>query len=202
MRNIIYLIAISINIHYRRVVIHLKELFDLIWIFAKIGALTFGGGYAMLPILQREIVEKKGWATEEELLDYFAISQCTPGVIAVNTATFIGNKRKGVLGGILATIGLCLPSIIIITIIAALTTNFAHIPAVQKAFGGIRVCVAVLIINAVMRLFHTSVKDMVSLLIFITVFLIMVLSNISPALIVLASAIAGCVIKGLTGARA
>ena len=78
---------------------------DLFVTFAKVGVMTFGGGYAMLPILQREVVDNKGWATEEELMDYFAIGQCTPGVIAVNTATFIGQKQRGIAGGILATLG-------------------------------------------------------------------------------------------------
>ena len=93
---------------------------DLFWTFSKIGVCTFGGGYAMLPILQREVVEKKGWATEEELTDYFAIGQCTPGIIAVNTATFVGHKYRGVSGGVVATLGLVFPSLIIITLIAAL----------------------------------------------------------------------------------
>ena len=108
---------------------------DLFLTFAKIGVCTFGGGYAMLPILQREVVEKKGWATEEELTDYFAIGQCTPGIIAVNTATFIGHKYKGVLGGILATLGVVFPSLIIINIIAAFLKNFAEYPVVAHALG-------------------------------------------------------------------
>ena len=95
----------------------MKELLKLFLAFAKIGAVTFGGGYAMLPILQRDIVAKHKWATEDELLDYFAIGQCTPGVIAVNTATFVGYKNKGILGGIFATLGVVFPSIVIITII-------------------------------------------------------------------------------------
>ena len=89
---------------------------DLFLTFARIGGLTFGGGYAMLPMLQREVVEKRGWATEDELTDYYAIGQCTPGIIAVNTATFIGNKNKGILGGIVATLGVVFPSIVIITL--------------------------------------------------------------------------------------
>ena len=96
----------------------MKELFDLFWTFARIGVVTFGGGYAMLPILQREVVETKGWATEEELMDYFAIGQCTPGVIAVNTATFVGQKNKGIFGGIVATLGVVFPSLVIISILA------------------------------------------------------------------------------------
>ena len=110
---------------------------DLFLTFAKIGVCTFGGGYAMLPILQREVVEKKGWATEEELTDYFAIGQCTPGIIAVNTATFIGQKYKGILGGVLATLGVVFPSLIIITLIAAFLQNFASYPVVAHALAGI-----------------------------------------------------------------
>jgi chromate transporter len=103
----------------------MKDLLNLYWTFVKIGCVTFGGGYAMLPILQREIVENKGWATEEELTDYFAIGQCTPGVIAVNTATFIGRKRFGVAGGIFATLGVVFPSIVIISLLAGVITQFS-----------------------------------------------------------------------------
>ena len=92
----------------------MNQYLDLFLTFAKVGVMTFGGGYAMLPILQREVVERKGWATEEELMDYFAIGQCTPGIIAVNTATFIGQKLNGVFGGIFATLGFVFPSLVII----------------------------------------------------------------------------------------
>ena len=105
----------------------MKEYLKLFFTFAKIGCFTFGGGYAMLPLLQREIVEKNSWAEEEELMDYFAIGQCTPGIIAVNTATFIGYKRKGIIGGIFATLGLIFPSLVIITIIAAFIRSFADL---------------------------------------------------------------------------
>ena len=103
----------------------MKILWDMFFAFARIGGLTFGGGYAMLPMLQREVVERRGWATEEELADYYAIGQCTPGVIAVNTATFIGYRQAGVIGGIFATLGVVFPSLVIITVIAAFLTNFA-----------------------------------------------------------------------------
>ena len=109
-------------------------LFDLFITFAKVGVMTFGGGYAMLPILQREIVENKSWATEEDLADYYAIGQCTPGIIAINTATFVGTKQKGIIGGIVASLGMVFPSLVIITAIAALLSNFADIPLVQHAF--------------------------------------------------------------------
>ena len=103
----------------------MRELLDMFFTFFRIGAVTFGGGYAMLPILQREVVEKKHWATDEELTDYYAIGQCTPGVIAVNTATFIGQKYRGILGGIITTLGVVSPSLIIISVIAALINNFS-----------------------------------------------------------------------------
>ncbi|MBP3925823.1 MAG: chromate transporter, partial [Clostridium sp.] len=117
----------------------MNKYLDLFLTFARIGGLTFGGGYAMLPMLQREVVEKRGWATEEELMDYYAIGQCTPGIIAVNTATFVGQSTAGTIGGIIATLGVVFPSLIIITLIAAFLQNFAQLPIVQNAFAGIRV---------------------------------------------------------------
>ena len=110
----------------------------------------------MLPILQREVVENKGWATDEELTDYFAIGQCTPGVIAVNTATFIGQKKGGIAGGIVATLGVVFPSLLIIVALAGVITSFSHLTWVQHAFAGIRVCVCVLIFNAVLKLWKSD----------------------------------------------
>ena len=134
-------------------------LLDLFWTFAKVGVMTFGGGYAMLPILQREVVEKKGWATEDELADYFAIGQCTPGIIAVNTATFVGQKNGGIPGGILATLGVVFPSLVIITLLASVIQTFAELAVVKHAFAGIRICVCVLIFNAVLKLGRKAVVD-------------------------------------------
>lgn len=175
----------------------MKELWKLFYTFATVGVTTFGGGYAMLPALQREVVEKRGWATEEEVMDWYAIGQCTPGVIAVNTATFVGQKQKGVLGGIAATLGVVFPSLVIITIIAAFIRNFADLPAVQNAFAGIRACVCVLILNAVVKLWKKSVVDWKAFLIFAVVFLGSVFLDLSPVLYVLAAALAGVVIKSL-----
>ncbi len=175
----------------------MKELWKLFYTFATVGVTTFGGGYAMLPALQREVVEKRGWATEEEVMDWYAIGQCTPGVIAVNTATFVGQKQKGVLGGIVATLGVVFPSLVIITIIAAFIRNFADLPAVQNAFAGIRACVCVLILNAVVKLWKKSVVDWKAFLIFAVVFLGSVFLDLSPVLYVLAAALAGVVIKSL-----
>ena len=137
----------------------MKTLIDLFFTFCRIGGLTFGGGYAMLPIIQKEIVEEKKWATEEEVLDYYAVGQCTPGIIAVNTATFIGYKVHGIIGAIVATLGVVFPSLIIITIIAALLKNFANYSIVQHAFSGIRVVVIALIVSAILKLAKTSIKN-------------------------------------------
>ena len=170
--------------------------------YLKIGFFGFGGGYAMLSILQREVVEKRHWATEEELMDDYAIGQCTPGVIAVNTATFIGQKQRGIAGGIVATLGVVFPSLAIIMIIAAFIQNFAHLPAVQNAFAGIRVCVCVLILNAVVKLWKKSVVDWKTFLVFLLVFAGSVILNISPVLYVLAAAVAGVVIRELEARKA
>ncbi|MDY3928363.1 MAG: chromate transporter [Clostridia bacterium] len=173
----------------------MKELLKLFLIFAKIGSVTFGGGYAMLPILQREIVEKYHWATDDELLDYFAIGQCTPGVIAVNTATFIGFKNKGILGGIFATLGVIFPSVVIITIIAAFIQGFADYPVVIHAFNGIRVCVCVLILNAVLKIAKSALVDKWTYIIFALVFVISLFTNVPTALMVIISGMLGVVIK-------
>ena len=170
----------------------------------RIGGLTFGGGYAMLPVLQKEVVDKRGWATNEELMDYYAIGQCTPGVIAVNTATFVGNKTKGTLGGIFATLGVIFPSLVIITIIAAFIRNFAELEVVKNAFAGIRVCVFVLILNAVVKLGKSSIKDAVTVGIFLAVLLGAVLVDASPIVFVLLAGVAGVVARTLMkkGAKA
>jgi len=176
---------------------------DLFLTFARIGACTFGGGYAMLPILQREVVEKKGWCTEEELADYFAIGQCTPGVIAVNTATFVGAKQKGRNGGITATLGMVFPSIVIITVIAAFLRSFAHIAAVQHAFAGVRAAVVALIASSVLKLGKTTVKDIPSAGIFVLVLLLSVfdeqLKMLFPPLSAFFTPVAYVIVAGLIG---
>jgi chromate transporter len=179
----------------------MRELWNLFITFAKVGVMTFGGGMAMLPILQREVVQNKGWATDEELTDYFAIGQCTPGIIAVNTATFIGQKQRGVLGGIFATLGMVFPSLVIITALAGLITNFAHVAWVQHAFAGIRVVVCVLIFNAVLKLWKSAVHDVWGALLFAAVLAATLLTGLSPVVYVLLSAVAGIVIQSLQEGR-
>lgn len=175
----------------------MKELWTLFWAFAKMGVMTFGGGMAMLPILQREVVENRHWATEEEMVDYYAIGQCTPGIIAVNTATFIGQKQKGIAGGIVATMGVVFPSLVIITILAGLISNYSHLAWVTNAFAGIQVCVCILILNATVKLLKKSVVDKRTAVIFVLVLAGSVFLQVSPIWFVLISAFAGIVLKGL-----
>ena len=175
----------------------MKKLWELFYAFAIVGVTTFGGGYAMLPALQREVVEKRKWATEEELMDWYAIGQCTPGVIAVNTATFAGEKQAGTAGGIAASLGVVFPSLVIITIIAAFIQGFADIPAVQHAFAGIRACVCVLILNAVVKLWKKSVIDYKCFAVFAVVFVGSVFLHLSPVVYVIAAGLAGFLLKRL-----
>ena len=175
----------------------LRKLGELFLCFARVGVMTFGGGYAMLPILQRELVERRGWATAEELGDYYAVGQCTPGVIAVNTATFVGFKHAGPAGGVAATLGVVTPSLVIITALAALLSRFAELPAVQHAFSGIRVCVCVLICNAVTKLWKSAVIDGPTLCIFLGTLALSLLTKLSPVVYVPAAALIGILVHVL-----
>ena len=145
------------------------ELLKLYGVFFKLGCVNFGGGYALLPLLQKDLVEKRGWATEDEIADYYAIGQCTPGAIAVNVSSFIGYRRKGVLGAIFSTLGFISPAFIIIFIIATVLNHFAEYETVQSAFKAIRVCVFVLVLSAVIKLAKKSIVDKITLLIAVIV---------------------------------
>ena len=177
-------------------------LWELFLTFAKIGVMTFGGGMAMLPILEREIVQNKKWATEEELVDYFAIGQCTPGIIAVNTATFIGEKKKGILGGIAATAGMITPSLIIITIIAAFIQQFAHLAVVQHAFAGIRIAVCALVLQSVWKMAKKGVVDVPTSVILLVTFAAVAFFGVSPVVMVVIAAAAGIIIGMIRRKRA
>ena len=192
----------------------LKELLGLFITFAKVGVMTFGGGYAMLPILQREIVEKKGWATEDQLADYYAVGQCTPGVIAVNTATFVGSSQAGVAGGVLATLGVVFPSIVIILAVAAFLSGFMHLPVVAHAFNGVRAGVTALILSSVIKLFKGAVKDWPTRILYGVVLLLAAAGNFlpppagwerlwdtvtSPVFLVLTAGVAGLAVRAWKG---
>jgi len=164
------------------------SLWKLYVTFFKMGLFTFGGGYAMLPILQKEAVEKQKWVTEEELLNYYSIGQCTPGIIAVNAASFIGYKLRKISGLISATLGVISPSLIIIILVAALLRQYMDNQYVQWAFGGIRICVIALIIDTVWNMWKKGIKDVRGYLVFVVAALLMWLFNLSAILIVILAA--------------
>lgn len=187
-------------------------LVDLYLTFTKIGGMMFGGGYAMLPILQREVVDNKKWATAEQMADYYAVGQCTPGVIAVNAATFIGSQQAGITGGIAATLGVVTIPSILILIIAAFLSSFMDSVMVAHAFNGIRACVTALILASVIKLFKGSVKDWPTRIIYITVLALAAAGNFivaperlikvweiitSPVFLVIISGVAGLVIRNV-----
>lgn len=172
----------------------MKNLYlDLYFTFFKIGGFTIGGGYVMLPMIQREVVDVKKWATEDEVINYFALGQSIPGVIAINTSTMIGYKTKGLKGAICSTLGMVTPSLIIIMIIAAFFTKFQDIPVVQSAFSGIRAAVVATIIMAVIRIGKKSIQDLFGVCLCVLAFLIAIVFDVSPALIIVVAAILGIV---------
>lgn len=173
----------------------MKKLLSLYWIFFKLGAVNFGGGYALLPLLQKEIVEKKGWATDEEMTDYYAIGQCTPGAIAVNVSTFIGYKIKGILGGIASTLGFVSPAFLIIFIIATILNNFADSEIVKSAFAAIRVCVFVLILSSIIKLSKKSIVDKITLGIALVVLLLAIFTEIPLFVYVIVAGVTGLLVN-------
>ena len=180
----------------------MKRYLQILLVFMQLGVCTFGGGYAMLSLLQKIVVEKYHWVTEEELMDYYAIGQCTPGIIAINTSTFIGYKLLGVLGAIVATLGFAIPSICIILVIAAFVQNFADLEIVSHAFAGIRVCVCVLILDAVTKLGKKALVSKAAVGIFLIVTALAVFTDISTIVLVLASGVAGYVLYRVGGQAA
>ena len=173
-------------------------LFKLFFSFAKMGLFTFGGGYAMLPMIKSEIVEKNKWATEDEIMDYYAIGQVTPGVIAVNTATFVGHKVKGLIGSIFATMGMIVPPIIIITLIALFLKNFSHLMVIKYAFNGIRACVCVQVFQAIFMMAKKSLPDFICIVIFVFVIIFSVTNILDPTLLVVLAGVTGIIIKNFT----
>ncbi|MBQ4526639.1 MAG: chromate transporter [Clostridia bacterium] len=180
----------------------MKVLFQLFLTFARIGGFTFGGGYAMLPMIQSEIVERKKWATEEEIMNYYAVSQCTPGVIAVNTATFVGYKLRGGVGAVAATVGVVTPSVIIILIIAAFIRNFLEYDAVRYALNGINVAVAVLVLNAVINLWKKGVKNIFGYIMFAIALAFSIFTDWSPIFVVIGAILFGIVYGVYSGRKA
>ena len=160
-------------------------------IFFKLGLFTFGGGYAMYPLLQREIVTEQGWTSEQELLDYYALSQAVPGIISVNTANFIGYRQKGKRGALVAVLGFLLPSIIVITLIFSFLTQFSSEPIVQHAFAGIRLAVSALVLQTVLKMAKVGLVDHLSVALFILTILVVLVFSLNPVYPVLAGALIG-----------
>ena len=175
----------------------MNKLLELYWTFVRIGCVTFGGGYAMLPILERELVDKRGWTTMADLRDYFSIGQCTPGIIAMNVSTFVGEKRGGVKGAVAASAGFLTGPILIILTIAMFLKNFAQLEIVQHAFAGIRVCVCVLIIQAVIRLWKSSVVDVFTFALYLIILALSVCSWFLPVKIPTVALVISAGVAGL-----
>ena len=178
----------------------MKEYLDIFFTFFRMGCMTFGGGYAMIPIVERELIKKKGWIPIEEVMDYYTVGQIIPGIIAVNLSTFVGYKRKGTLGGILAPIGFILPGVTIILALAIFISNFADIPVVQHAFAGIRIAVGALILDTVIKLAKGALKDAKAIVIFIIVFSLSVIpAGLVPIPAFLKSPVFLVPVSGLAG---
>lgn len=176
-------------------------LWKLFLTFARIGGLTFGGGYAMMPMIQKEVVEKNQWATDKEVMDYYALGQCAPGIIATNTAAFIGYSVRGVPGALAAVTGAAFPSFVIIVIISGFIQNFASNQLVQSAFAGIRVAVVVLVIQAIVKLWKSGIKDFMGIILFGAAFVASFILQVSPIMIVVGAIVLG-VLLGRKGAKA
>lgn len=173
----------------------MNPLLELYITFFKIGIMTFGGGYAMLPLLQTEIVEKHAWASKEEILNYFAVGQCTPGIIAVNTSTFIGYKRAKIPGGIVATLGFISPSILIILVVARVLNQFMDNVWVAHAFAGIRVAVCALVLKSIISMWKTGVKNAWGVLLFLIAFVMVAFVGISSVWLVICALALGILLQ-------
>lgn len=175
----------------------MKELFELYMAFFRIGGLTFGGGLTMLPMLKYELVEKKNWVTEEDLLDYYAIGQCTPGIIAVNVSTFVGYKRKGIPGAIFSTLGMISPSLIIVSIIAMFLKGFMDNEVVIHAVGGIKLVVCALMLNTVVTMAKKTIQNKIAAIVTLVAFALAMFTPIPTVLIVICAGIFGILLLKL-----
>jgi len=169
----------------------MREYAYIFWTFIKIGASVFGGGYAMIPVLERELIKKKGWLSLTEMMEYYTIAQITPGIIMINVATFVGCKRKGAMGGIVATLSVITPGILLMVIVSMFIERFAEYETVRHAFTGIRVAVCALILDTVIKLFRHSPPKKSGIVIFAVVLILSAVFSASPALLILGAGAAG-----------
>ena len=170
----------------------LPTLLELYFAFFRTGIFTFGGGLAMMPMLQKELIEKKHWLTEEDLIDYYAIGQSTPGIIAVNVATFVGYRQAGILGAIVATLGIISPSIIIITILAGTINSISEYPKVQAALKGINVSVAALLTTVIIKFAKKTIKNVWNVLYMLLAFVCIFWFKVPSFIIIIAAILLGC----------
>lgn len=173
----------------------MKLLWQLFFSFFKVGLFTFGGGYAMIPLLQAELVEKRKWISESDLMDYFSIGQCTPGIIAVNVATFCGYKMKAKTGAVIATFGIIVPSMILIILIASVLHNFLDNPYVIHAFVGVRIVVVALIAETLISFWKKGIRDKTGIAVFLVSTGLLIGLGVSPAVIVLLAVAFGLILQ-------
>jgi len=170
----------------------MKKLWQLFFTFFKIGAFTFGGGYAMIPLIQNEAVERKGWVTDDDILEIIAIAESTPGPIAINSATFVGYRAAGVLGSVCATLGVVLPSFVIILLISFVLKQFSDILAVQYAFQGIRAGVLALLCKSLWTMYKKSPKGWAAYIVMAAAFILTAIFDINVIFVII-----GCAVFGL-----
>ena len=169
----------------------MREYLELVWAFIVVGATAFGGGYAVIPVLEREMIKKRGWLTMDEVMDFYTIAQITPGIIMVNIATFVGCKKKGIPGGIIATLSLLLPGFCLMMIISLFIRRFAEYTIVRHAFSGIRLAVCALILDTTIKLFKGFFKNYKSVIISVIAFVLSAVFSVSPMYIIPVAGLAG-----------
>lgn len=172
----------------------IKNLFNLYFSFAKIGTFTIGGGLAMMPMMQSELIQKRKWITDEELIDYYAVGQSTPGIVAVNVATFVGYKQMGIIGGIFATLGMVTPSLVIIMILASLINSINDFPIIQKALKGINVAVAALLTSTIINFMKKTIKKFTNAIFMMISFLLVFVLKLPSFWIILFALLIGVVL--------
>lgn len=172
----------------------IKNLFNLYFSFAKIGTFTIGGGLAMMPMMQSELIEKRKWITDEELIDYYAVGQSTPGIVAVNVATFVGYKQMGIIGGIFATLGMVTPSLVIIMILAGIINSINDFPIIQKALKGINVAVAALLTSTIINFMKKTIKKFTNAIFMMISFLLVFVFKLPSFWIILFALLIGVVL--------
>ena len=179
----------------------IKNLINLYFSFAKIGTFTIGGGLAMMPMMQAELIEKRKWITDEELIDYYAVGQSTPGIVAVNVATFVGYKQMGIIGGIFATLGMVTPSLVIIMILAGLINSINDYPVVKKALKGINVAVAALLTSTIINFMKKTIKKFTNAIFMMISFLLVFVLKLPSFWIIIFALFIGVVLTYLEKKR-